>query len=134
LIAGIGLIGVPMARGEVSLPIDICVKLAEQKEALDKGDIHQLLAMKPELVLVQHGKLVVEKVRTYIALSEKVLFQCPPNVLNGTARSLASDDDELPPLPGKGPRRAKVELPRGTLVPLPTKRGGRSFRIPASPG
>jgi hypothetical protein len=133
-VVGFGMNGASPALGEVSLPIETCMKLAEQKDAMDNSDIRQFLAMNPATVRAQHGQLVVERVRNYISLSEKVLFQCPPNVLNRTALSLEGDADEVPPLPAKGPKRARIELPRGTLVPLPTKRDGRLFRFPTSPG
>ena len=114
------------ARGETPLGRDACTKLALERKSLEKGGIRKYLAMQPQNVVSTYGLAVVERVRHYISLSEKVLFQCPLNVLNATAAPLASRSGMVPPLPVKGPRRrarvgVRVRAPR-LLVPLPVKR------------
>lgn len=99
-----------------------CVQLAQRKKSLEAAGIRDTLAQRPAEVVAQHGRAAVERVQQYIALSEKVLFRCPLHVLNATAAPLEERMQYLPPLPGKGPRRARVIAPRGTIIPLPVQR------------
>ena len=118
---GPGLDGKAAARDDGPLPRAACVKLALEKKALDKGGVRKYLAMAPQKVATEFGKPVVERVRHYIALSEKVLFKCPRHILNANVGALAGRA-VMPPLPVKGPHRARVRRPKRPVVPLPVKR------------
>lgn len=123
------------ARAETSPGRAQCKKLALEKKALDKSGVRQYLAMSPEKVAAERGKPVVERVRYYIALSEKVLFQCPRYVLNANITVHAQDSSVVPPLPVKGPkRRVRVRRLKQPLVPLPVKRQSRRAHSATLPG
>jgi hypothetical protein len=100
-----------------------CVKMALKKAKLEKGGVRKILAMRPSAVRLQLGNPGIERVRSYIALREKVLFHCPADVLNLTASSLRGQQKFIPPLPQKRPRRFGRASP-----------GGVRFKFPAPPG
>ena len=129
---GPGMERMAAARGEGKLGRAECTKLALEKKALDKSDVRKYLAMAPQRVAAEFGKPLVERVRHYIALSEKVLFQCPRYVLNANTASLGKGSKIIPPLPVKGPLRARVRRLRRPLVPLPVKRQSGRLNIPTS--
>ncbi len=118
---GPGLDGTAAARSDGPLSRAACVELARQKKTLDKGGVRKYLAMAPHKVETDFGKPVVERVRHYIALSEKVLFKCPRHILNANVGAVARQA-VMPPLPVKGPYRARLRRPKRPLVPLPVKR------------
>lgn len=131
--AAIGLSDSSMARTSNTLGRATCTKLALETKALERGGVEKFLKMKPQNVVADHGRPVVERVRHYISLKEQVLFRCPLNVLNATAAPIADRAGIAPPLPVKGPRRrarVRSRSPRGgtprLLVPLPVKRSSRS--------
>ena len=67
------------------------------------------------------GERGVKAMRDYIEIREKVLFRCPPNVLNATAAPLEERMLTKPPLPGKGPVQSRPAVDRrSSPVPLPT--------------
>ena len=119
---GLGFSGAAAARSDSPLPRAACGKLVQEKKALDRGDVRKYLAMAPQIVATEFGKPVVERVRHYIALSEKVLFQCPRHVLNANIGATGRGAQVMPPLPVKGPAQARVRRPNRLLVPLPVKR------------
>lgn len=120
------------ARAEPRLDRAICTKLTLEKKKLEKAGIEAYLAMKPQKVLSARGRPVVDQVRHYISLREKVLFRCPLNVLNATAAPIGQRQRVKPPLPVKGPKRAVRLRPRQRLlVPLPVKRQS-SIKFPPS--
>ena len=119
---GPGMERLASARGEGKLGRAECTKLALEKKALDKSDVRKYLEMPPQKVAAEFGRPFVERVRHYIALSEKVLFQCPSFVLNANAAPVGERAKIVPPLPAKGPLRARVRKLRRPLVPLPVKR------------
>ena len=124
------------ARAEPRLERATCAKLALEKKKLEKGGVESYLAMKPQKVLSSRGRPVVDQVRHYISLREKVLFRCPRNVLNATAAPIGQRQQVKPPLPVKGPKRAVRLRPRPRqrlLVPLPVKRRS-SIKFPTSQG
>lgn len=130
VLVGVGLtpgpVGSAIARAESSPGPAECKQLALEKKALDKSDVRRYLTMSPEKVAEERGKPVVERVRHYIALSEKVLFQCPRHVLNANVTLHSQDTSVVPPLPVKGPkRRVRVRRLKQPLVPLPVKRQSR---------
>lgn len=131
---GIG--GAATARAEAELARPACVKLALRKKRLDNSRLRRFLAMSPEKVRSEHGRPVMERVRNYIALSEKVLFKCPPFVLNATMAPLRWRMSRPPPLPTRGPKQTRSVRPRGGLVPLPVKRSRRlkRFKFPENQG
>jgi hypothetical protein len=100
-----------------------CVKMALKKANLEKSGIRKIMAMQPSDVRSKFGDPGIERVRGYIALREKVLFNCPADVLNMTAAALRRDKKLIPPLPQKRPKwvgRASS--------------GGVRFQIPQPPG
>ena len=114
--------GAVTARSQTLLDRDTCVKFAMQKKTLEDAGVRDLLQQAPADVAARQGPQVVESVKRYIALSEKVLFQCPVHVLNATAAPLEERERYLPPLPRKGPKRNAGQLLRGPLIPLPVQR------------
>ncbi len=129
---GPGMERLAAARGDGKLGRAECTKLALEKKALDKSDVRKYLAMAPQRVAAEFGQSLVERVRHYMALSEKVLFQCPRYVLNANAVSLGDRSKVVPPLPVKGPLRARVRRLRRPLVPLPVKRRSGWLNISTS--
>ena len=126
----LGLIAGSMASGALELRAEVaqttraqCVKMALKKTKLQKGGVRNILAMQPSAVRQQLGNPGIERVRSYIALREKVLFHCPADVLNLTATSLRQKQKFIPPLPQKRPRRIGRASP-----------GGARFRFPVPPG
>ena len=131
---GPGMDRMAAARGEGKLGRAECIKLALEKKALDKTDVRKYLAMAPQKVAAEFGKPFVERVRHYIALSEKVLFQCPRYVLNANVTVHSQDTSVMPPLPAKGPKRVRVRRLKQPLVPLPVKRQSRRSNLPTRKG
>ncbi len=122
------------ARADTPPDRATCIKLALEKDKLEKGGVDTYLAMKPQKVLSSHGRTVVDQVRHYITLRETVLFRCPRNVLNATAAPIDERRLIKPPLPVQGPKRAVRVRPRQRLlVPLPVQRQS-SFKFPSSQG
>lgn len=121
-LACFALVGTAAAHSDALLERTVCVKLALEQKAMEADGIQALLALPPADIVAQRGRSIAQKVRGYIDLREKVLFQCPLHVLNATAAPLEEREKYMPPLPLKGPRRARVELPRMPLVPLPVPR------------
>ncbi|MGI9477683.1 MAG: hypothetical protein ACR2PI_13355 [Hyphomicrobiaceae bacterium] len=110
-----------------------CRKLALEKRALDKAGMANYLAKSPESVAAQRGRSFVDSVRHYISLSETVLFKCPRYVLNANV-GRSKDASAIPPLPVKGPYKARARKPRRLLVPLPVKRQSGHLRANRSAG
>ncbi|MFY0614017.1 MAG: hypothetical protein JXQ99_20990 [Hyphomicrobiaceae bacterium] len=109
-----------------------CKKLALEKRALDKAGMRSYLEKSPESVAAERGRPFVEQMQHYIALSETVLFKCPRHVLNANVGRLNQRSAAIPPLPVKGPFRARIRKPRRSLVPLPVKRQSRHLRATIS--
>ena len=115
------------ARSEAKPGRVECKKLALEKRELDKAGMAAYLAKSPESVAAERGRSFVDRVRHYITLTETVLFKCPRYVLNANiGRSKTSS--AIPPLPVKGPFKARARKPRRPLVPLPVKRQSGHLR------
>ena len=109
-----------------------CKKLALEKQALDKAGMRAYLEKSPESVAAERGRSFVDRVRHYIALSETVLFKCPRYVLNANVGRSNKRSAAIPPLPVKGPFKARDRRPRRPLVPLPVKRQSGHLRTTVS--
>lgn len=111
------------AAGGATPGRDQCADLARSLKALEAEGMRAVLARDPAEVEKTLGAGAVRQVRDYIALREKVLFSCPPFVLNATAAPLAERLAKAPPLPGKGPKlNRRPAAPARVLVPLPVRR------------
>jgi hypothetical protein len=118
-------IAVPGVGAQSQFPIERadCVQLAKAKRALEAAGIEDFLGRDPAEVARVQGERGVKAMRDYIEIREKVLFRCPPNVLNATAAPLEERMLTKPPLPGKGPVQSRPAVDRrSSPVPLPTPR------------
>jgi len=116
-----------------------CAAFARERKKLEKSGIRQLVEMAPGDVVSQFGQDGERRVYAYIRLSERVLFQCPPHVLNANVAPIGIHVGAVPPLPRKGPRRPKTKAKRSQrlIVPLPVRaplRQSNRFKVPASQG
>jgi hypothetical protein len=100
-----------------------CVGLVRRVRAEEADGMREIMAQEPAQVAHERGPAFLQRVQDYIALREAVLFRCPPNVLNATAAPLEERLQAEPPLPGKGPKRARPTMQRRPgAVPLPMPR------------
>jgi hypothetical protein len=126
LAAAVGLgIAVTGVEAQSVFPIgrSDCVQLAKAKRALESAGIEEFLKRDPAEVARVQGERGVKAMGDYIEIREKVLFRCPPNVLNATAAPLEERLLAKPPLPGKGPAPSRPAVDRrSSPLPLPTPR------------
>ena len=98
-----------------------CAGFVIESRKLEKSGVTGLLAMSPDEVSKAHGRTGLDKVRRYLTVRERILFQCPIGIENAAVRQIrsAATSDVPPPLPVRGPRQTKV-VP-ADIAPLPVK-------------
>jgi len=135
LTLGLGLNQAASARGETIPPRQDCAKLSLEKKSLEARGVRQFLKLPPAVVQRDHGAQTIERVRSYISVREKVLFECPKNIRNANAAIVAQRVTTPPPLPVQGPFRPPQTAARASVtrasgprapVPLPVQRQPRN--------
>ncbi len=112
-----------VGTGEGMIERSECVRLVRRKRDQEAAGMRDVMGQAPDVVARERGPAFLQQVRDYILVREMVLFRCPQNVLNATAAPLEERMKAAPPLPGRGPKRARPAVQRSiSPVPLPVPR------------